>query len=358
MHGIVNPSGTTERYGLIQIRLDFCLDEGDSRYNDSRFYVIDETSKAFTRGYKGKLDEFGSPVDPEAYQAWAVSLPRVWLTERAFHHHFIYLDPYTIRDEQITEAINHHLPNFYKAWIDEWDKVQGGMRHGFDVATRIRPPRYEDAQRTADCLLAVESIKSISAFVPRGTAEGQTFPSTDIDVGSAAIYRTAPFVGGYTIIDYNNAANDTGHIDTVETYMNNGGAGTAIAGTFYASSDFKCRDSQSIGTTVAGAHSTTGLDISVSAGDFIGIYMFSASDYICRAGSGGSGIYYKAGEYIDPGDEATFTLGSGDILSLYGTGETGGWANIAKVGSVAVGGLAKINGVAVAGIAKINGVAV
>ena len=87
---------------------------------------------------------------------------------------------------------------------------------------------------------------------------------------------------------------------------------------------------------------------------------------------GGSGQYnfsvpdmYFDGESIDTTQEGVVFLGpliytvhSGDAASIYGTGETAGWGNIAKVGGITATDLAKIDGVAVADIAKINGVAV
>lgn len=371
MYGKVNPTGTTERYGLVQVRLDLCLEAGDVRYDDPRFFQIDTTSTAYLRGYKGKVDAEGTPLNPEQYAAWEASLPRVWLTERRFHSHFIYLDPYALRDEQIEAAIGLHLPNFYKAWTEEWDKVQGGMRHGWDVACRRpRPTRFNLTQpelyetRKAECLLKLP-ILAASTFATRIVAEGQIFPATVIDVGSAAVDRfsTLGAKTTQTIIDYNNAANATGSIDTIETYWGAVGAGNSIkAGTFADGGSYAmtCRDAEVIGAVAAGLNSDTGLDITINSGDYIGVDERNGIDgcNLDRAISGFSGVLYAAGQYCDPTDNATFSILSGDCLSLYGTGETGGWANIAKVGSVAVGGLAKINGVAVAGIAKMNGVAV
>jgi len=57
----VNPSGCAERYGLVQVRLDLFLEAGEVRYDDPRFYVVDETSKKYLKGYKGKLNPDGTP---------------------------------------------------------------------------------------------------------------------------------------------------------------------------------------------------------------------------------------------------------------------------------------------------------
>ena len=374
MYAKVNPSGCAERHGLVQVRLDLFLEAGDARYNDSRFYVVDETSRKYLKGYTGKVNPDGSPVDEGAYATWEASLPRVWQKERCFHHHIIYLDPYTLKDEQITAAMALHLPNFYKAWTEEWDKVAGGMRHGWDVACRRpRPTRYNVMQpelyvaRKAECFTKLDVFQT-ATFATKVTREGEIFPSTDIDVGSAAsnrgTYRAPRDAAGTnrTDIDGNNAANASGTIDTVESYWAFAEAGNeAKVGTFSKSgTTFTCRDAQSIGAMTAGSKQTdTGLDIDIETGDFIGVDARTAKYiYIEADSTGGTAAWETTGQYCDPSDSATFGELTYFILSLYGTGETGGWGNIAKVGGITATDLAKIDGVAVADIAKVNGVAV
>jgi hypothetical protein len=323
-YAVVNPSGTCERHGLIQVRLDFCLEPGDARYDDPRFYVIDEASKAFKRGYEGK-DELGLPVDAEAYKAWRDSLPRVWLAERTFHHHMVYLDPYTLRDEQIEQAIALHLPNFYKAWVDEWDKVAGGMRHGWDTATRKRPTRFDVkeperyAERKALCLTRLPILAALS-FATRVVGLGETFPSTDIDVGSAATDRASNTMNDYTWILVNNPANDTGALDTIEVWANSNLAGF-VAGTFDGSgTSYTPRDSESIGNVTSGSkQSFTGLDISIETGDLLGYFTttgYAEADYF-----GGAGCYYKSGNQFAAGTQTYASIANYEI-SLYGTGDT------------------------------------
>ena len=365
----INPTGCTERYGLIQVRLDLFLESGDVRYDDPRFYVIDTTSKKYVLGFTGKLDKEGQPRDPEAYAAWEASLPRVWLPERCFHHHFIYLDPYTLRDEQITEAIARHLPNFYAAWVAEWDLVAGGMRHGWDVATRIRPVRFNLTQpelyvaRRAECLTKVDILK-VYPFATQVKGTGETCPSTDIDVGTPAQNFTNSWATtAYTVINLNNPANDTGALDYVELWLASGSATAMWAGTFSLSgSTYTCRDSANLGAAASGSKQAyTGLDIDIAAGDFIGMHAKSGTDNapVERTSSGYGGYGAINGENIDQGDSGAFNFYyNDDAISLYGTGDTGGWGNIAKVGGITATDLAKIDGVAVADIAKINGVAV
>jgi hypothetical protein len=325
MYGKVNPSGTCERHGLIQTRLDFFLEEGDYRYDDPRFYIVDETSEAYLAGYTGKDSE-----------KWLATLPRVWLKERCFHSHFIYLDPYTLTEKQVEDAIALHLPNFYKAWVDEWDKVAGGMRHGWDVATRKRPTRFDIKEpelyeaRKAECLSKV-SILAVSDFAIQVTSVGETFPSTDIDVGSEATDRASYYAYQYssliyTLVDESNPANDTGVLDTVETWHGwvNGGS-TPRVGTFSKSSTtYTCRDGQSLGTATAGSKQThTGLDVDIASGDFIGIDSLDTTGYLFieMATTGGT-LAMGHGSFCDATDSFSDATLSDGPISLYGTGDT------------------------------------
>jgi hypothetical protein len=86
------------------------------------------------------------------------------------------------------------------------------------------------------------------------------------------------------------------------------------------SNTYQCRDSVAIGAVTAGSALTfCGLNIAVTAGDFIGCYF--ATGTLERDTAGFSGIKDYTGESIDPGDIADFggTL-AGDAISLYATG--------------------------------------
>ena len=332
-YGRIEPSGCTERYGLVQVRLSMCLEEGDARYSDPRFYVINPDSMPFKRGYQGLIDADGRPLDLEAYAAWESTLPRVWLAERSFHNHFIYLDPYTLRDEQITEAIEHHLPNFYKAWCDGWDAVPGGMRHGWDVACRKpRPTRFNKTQpelyvaRRSECLAKADILK-VSSFAARATGQGETFPATEITTGAAAINRAtseALFSGSaHTLISTTLAAADSGSIDTVEMYVTSySGSPVVTIGTFYntVSSTYVCRDAQEWGTISAtGFRSVTGLDVDIESGDYIG----ASADTTCEIDKdyGGGSMCAAIGAYTVVDASNSYGCESHPV-SLYGTGET------------------------------------
>lgn len=347
MHGVINPSGCHEKNGWLVVRGDLCLDEGDARYNDLRFYQTDWTSREALKGYNGKVDAEGNPLDWEAYNTWVDSLPKIWLSQRVFHSHMMRFNPYTLRDEDITSQLEHHLANFYKAWIDEWDKVPGGMRHGFDVAYRRRNNKalYERfnktqpelyLQRKSDVLDKLIILKgNVALFSASSTKIGEIFPATEIDVGSAADNRSdrhdiVDGVDVWTLIDLNNAANDSGSIDTVTIYLYKvDGTANLRFGTFYNTSgtDYTCRDAEAVGQP-AGRDSQefTGLDIDVETGDYIGLDVeegSSGDDWRIDADLSGTELLRYAGSMCYASSSATYgAAGSYDEMSLYGTGET------------------------------------
>ena len=143
-----------------------------------------------------------------------------------------------------------------------------------------------------------------------------------ITVGDAAIDRASSLSFGNTYMSLGNPANAGGILDTAEVWAATSISGLRV-GTFYlvSGTTYKCRDSMTIGSVTAGAKQTfTGLSLAVQQGDFIGCYFTGGS--IERDTSGGSGLRYKSGEYIDPGDEASFTLFSNNAMSLRCTGST------------------------------------
>ena len=332
-YGQVNKSGCTIRKGNCQIRIDFYLEPESPRYSDKYLYLVDETSPEYLAGYSGKVDKDGNPINQVQYDKWLESLPRAWVNT-PFHTHFIYL-PADFTNKDIEDAIALHLPNFYKAFVvDRWDEVQGGMRHGWDTATRIRPTDYSKTEnpaqydaRVAECEAAVDSLTEFS-YKPIGeSGQGETFPATEIDIGDAAANRVSSVnIKINTAVNKGNPADGTGAISSYEIWIQSKTGTTDVwVGTFSASGDtLTCNDSESIGDIASGSKQTgSGLDIDVNSGEYFGAY--SKSGTICsieRALSGEDGIWYTSGEYIDPDDSAAFTFYAGDAISLYGTGET------------------------------------
>lgn len=147
-----------------------------------------------------------------------------------------------------------------------------------------------------------------------------------IDIGAAAIDRADQASPNWTSVGLDNPASANGTIDTFEVWARYDMSGFR-AGVFYLVSGtiYKCRDSETIGNVTAGSKQTfSGLSIDVVTGDCAGRY--NSGGYLERDTSGGAGVYYKQYEYIDPGDEATYSLGSGYAESLYGMGTEGGGA--------------------------------
>jgi len=145
---------------------------------------------------------------------------------------------------------------------------------------------------------------------------------TVIDIGAAATDRPSG-LGNDTFIALDNPANADGIIDTIEVWTAKNIADLKV-GTFYliSGTDYKCRDSVTIGRVVYGAKRTfSELSLVVKAGDYIGFFT-AVSGALERDTSGYAGVYYTAGDKADPDDQATYSLLAGDTVSLYGTGVT------------------------------------
>ena len=325
----VNKSGCVVHKGNCQIRLDFYLESEDSRYYDKYLYLVDTASLEYLAGYPGEVDKEGNPLDWEDYELWWDSLPRIWVNT-PFHAHFIYL-PATFTEEDIKAQIDIHLGNFYQAFQDRWDAVQGGMRHGWATETRIKPTDYSKTDteaeynaRVAECQDAIDVLTPF-VYEPKEGGDGKTFPATEIDMGAAAINRNNLWINDYTTIGVANPANDTGTIDTFEVWAQLTMDGTNKVGTFYGSDpDYTNRDGETIGTVTQGAKRTfTGLDIDVTLGDYVGVYYSVGKIELSE--SDGSGVKYKSGDQFGTGQQTyTVEFRTDDDFSLYGTGETAG----------------------------------
>ncbi|MDX9803578.1 MAG: hypothetical protein RBS96_06080, partial [Dehalococcoidales bacterium] len=204
----INKSGCCEKYGNVQIRVDFFLEENDPRYEDTRVQVIDETSKEYQKGY---------PEDSKiTEQEWLKSLPKRRQTN-PFHSHFMYFNS-DVTEAEILKEAEYHLPNFYTAFQNQWDKHKGGMRHGWATEKRIRPTRKDKTLKASDYKAVRQSceakVSSLSeAITKTDILEGREYPATEIDIGSAAINRASFLTITRTHLLLENPANDTGVID-------------------------------------------------------------------------------------------------------------------------------------------------
>ena len=143
-----------------------------------------------------------------------------------------------------------------------------------------------------------------------------------IDVGSTAIDRASSQVAGFTFIDLANPANDTGSLDTIALWCTIDLAGVVVA-TFLQDAtptDFTPVDRVVLGAVTAGSEQEfTGLGLTINVGNFIGIYWTNGTLEIDN--TGGSGVYYKAGDQTAAGKQ-TYTNVANRAQSVYGTGTT------------------------------------
>jgi len=92
MHLKIEPSGCCERKGMVQVRFDFFLDPEDQGYEIVTLPIFPE------EGYPGEVNEFGTPLDEQAFTEWVGSLPTV-VQVNPFHTHFAYFDPATSKED-------------------------------------------------------------------------------------------------------------------------------------------------------------------------------------------------------------------------------------------------------------------
>jgi len=273
---------------------------------------------------KLRLDLFLSPREPH-YQG-----------HKPFHVHFIH-PLHSASDAEILADITRCLRYFYAfhqhCWdndlpfIGEWKKVpfqEGQVRHRF-VAGDTRD-KNKNTNRLQDLLGRLSEfdigITHVADGIDLHIGKGGT-----IDVGLAAEDRAANAALRYdTHINYNNAANDTGTIDTVEAWFDTAQNGNNCRiGTFTdnGSGNFTCHDAESVGEVDDDIlQQFTGLTLSITAGEFIGLDESNNKILNVDAdNSGYSGSYSIVGDYCDPEDTGDFTLAAGWGLSLYGTGD-------------------------------------
>ncbi len=147
-----------------------------------------------------------------------------------------------------------------------------------------------------------------------------------IDVGSAAEDRAIASGALVTQISLSNPANLSGLITSVDVWAATNITGLRV-GTFYlvSGTTYRCRASAAIGNVTAGSKQTFPVSLPIQKGDFIGWYF--ATGTLDAAASGGSGGMWVDGEYIDPGDSASYTAVANAIYSLYGEGIVKGWCS-------------------------------
>jgi hypothetical protein len=149
-----------------------------------------------------------------------------------------------------------------------------------------------------------------------------------IDIGPGATDRASSRAISVlqTIIDLNNPANDTGTLDTFEIFANTANMTNVKVGTFSGSgTSYNDRDYETIGTVTYGSKQTfTGKNCDVSSGDYIGFCADGGK--IEQDTTGYAGFYVVVGDQFGSGAN-TYSLISGDALSIYATGATAAAGN-------------------------------
>jgi hypothetical protein len=327
---VIKYHGVHIHKGVLKAGISVIPEEGDRSYavQHVQIPVIPEG------GYPGKLDKEGSPLDQRDYDNWLASLPKIWVTNPTFTH-FIKVDPdwsKTRLEQEIQEIFTPDVLHSADAFLatrgrDEradFSRFRKMMAEKHRLGSGLVLPDDTDfnaivAQKHDDFKDIQERLDSKGKILPY---EGGT-----IDIGDAAIGRGSEGdIYTATYVNAGNPANGTGGLTSWEIYLaRNFGSADIWIGTFSASGDvLTCRDSESIGDVASGSKQTgSGTDIDVEDGDYIGCYDKYSDSYsqIERDSSGYSGVWKYSGECIDASDSQTFSLLSGDAISLYCEGE-------------------------------------
>lgn len=121
MYYKINPTGCTERKGLVQVRFDCYLDPTDAGY--AKHHV---TVPVITESYTGKVDAMGTPVDQVDYKNWLASFPTI-TRDNPFCCHFRCFEP-SITNEGIVKAGDEILTM-------AWENLQKD-----DLKKNVNPP--------------------------------------------------------------------------------------------------------------------------------------------------------------------------------------------------------------------------
>lgn len=170
-----------------------------------------------------------------------------------------------------------------------------------------------------------------------------------VTMGSPAIYRASPAGSGYTYLDRNGAANETGTITSFQFYFLTAATGVVVGAvtklSYYA---YNPRNSVTIGNVSSGSTQTfSGLNCPVVVGDNIAYYCASGA---LAYDAAGWNIFYQTGNQV--ASYCVYNESTAVTLSMYGFGLPPGWTG--KICGVT--NLGKINGIAKTNFNKVMGV--
>lgn len=332
------PSGThVDSKGNLKIRLDFIPGPEDKSYAEQRVYVVDEASKEFLAGYKGKLNADNTPVNQVDYDIWWNNLPRIWRTNPALSA-FITIPP-SLSVSQLTNWLAATFTSDVTATIDD-AASQVDSAHLLSSYMRDKSTMSEaKISAGTDGASLISTINArLGNYSLAGYGSGQVQP---VQSGSITIGYEPGNLGDYqdittTFVTKQGPASGTGTLDTWKMYLTQNGANVKVA-TFYVVSgnNLSTRDYESIGTVTSGSIQTfTGLSTDVATGDYAGIYGTAGRISDTVVGGSGARLYYRSGSNI-PSTNTTFSqTTTNQLMALYATGTEAGWTNIQYVSGV------------------------
>jgi hypothetical protein len=145
MYYKINPTGCSEKKGMVQVRYDLYLDPTDERYAEHHIQI----PVIPPGGYPGQMNG-PVPADPVAYKAWLDGLPKEW-QDNPFCCHFCQFDP-TVKDKDLEDFGTAILLKAYDKWkIDKLNEVKNDP---------IAFPSTVDDKRKSDCEKRITEIKT------------------------------------------------------------------------------------------------------------------------------------------------------------------------------------------------------
>lgn len=110
----IDPTGCEIRKGYLKVKIRMYLEPSDPYYYVHHVEVIDEDNKEYKRGYKGKVDKDGVPLDETDYNNWLNGLPLKW-QDNPFNNHFLMLDA-NISQSELLQIIKDITSEFFDGW--------------------------------------------------------------------------------------------------------------------------------------------------------------------------------------------------------------------------------------------------
>ena len=307
-----NPTGTHIHKGFLKVRVDLYPEPTDKTYAIHYVYVPviprDATEEQLN--------------DPE----WIKKLPHIWQLNPCLCH-FITIGE-TTQPSNLLDFLNLKLNADTVKAIDD-SLVMPNAAHLISSLMRDRSKLSDSVVKTKDFTDLISSVNerfvTLQALLRSG--EGFVVEPQSIDIGTVPFDGASLSYATYTLIQLENSANATGTIDTAQIWMSVSATGF-IVGTAYLDegTTYLVRDSEAIGNVTAGAPDPdvfTGLTIDVTLNDYWACY--AATGTYMGEFSGYAGLRYVSGDKLTDKLSSSYSLLTGDTVSVYGTGtEAGG----------------------------------